>query len=65
MTDAIPEPLLLKPIEAADVLRVGRSKIYELIAEGAIPTVQVGKRTRIPLEALRAWIRDGMTHRLS
>jgi len=41
------------------MLGVGRSKLYELIAEGDIPTVRVGSRVRIPVEDLRAWIRDG------
>ena len=66
MNDTTPERLLLRPTEAADVLGVGRSKIYELIAEGLIPTVQVGSRLRIPLEELRNWIRQetgkGGTH---
>ena len=61
MSDALIERLLLRPAEAADVLGVGRSKVYELIAEGAIPTVKVGSRTRIPVDDLRAWIRDGAT----
>ena len=48
--------LLLRPAEAAEVLGVGRSKLYELIADGVIPTVQVGHRMRVPVSALRAWI---------
>lgn len=58
MNDATPERLLLRPTEAAEVLGVGNSKVYELIAEGTIPTVKVGSRVRIPVEGLRAWIRD-------
>ncbi len=69
MNDTTPERLLLRPTEAAEVLGVGNSKIYELIAEGVIPTVQVGRRLRIPLEALRNWIRQetgkGGTHDVS
>ena len=69
MTDATPERLLLRPTEAADVLGIGNSKLYELIAAGVIPTVRVGSRLRVPLEALRHWIRQeterGETHDVS
>ncbi len=48
--------LLLRPDEVADLLGIGRSKTYELIAAGDLPAVRVGKRYRIPAEALRAWV---------
>ena len=38
------------------MLGVGRSKLYELITDGVIPTVQVGRRMRVPVNALREWI---------
>lgn len=47
------EPLLLKPAEAALLLGVGRSKLYELIANGVIPSVVLGPRcTRVPRQAI-------------
>ena len=49
--------LVLSPEEAARELSVSRSKVYELIASGGLPTILVGKRHRIPLGALKAWIR--------
>ena len=51
------EKLLLRPHEAAEALGLCRSKVYELIASGAIPSITIGKSRRIPLEALRAWVR--------
>jgi prophage regulatory protein len=48
--------LLLKPVEAAELLGIGRSKAYELLAQGALPTVRIGKSVRIPAEELRKWI---------
>jgi excisionase family DNA binding protein len=48
--------LLLRPIEVAETLGVGRSKAYELIACGAIPSIRIGGSVRVPSEALRAWI---------
>ena len=50
------EQLLLRPIEAAEVLGIGRSKIYELIAAGHVPSIRIGGSQRIPAEALRRWI---------
>ena len=47
------EKLLLTPREAADVLGIGRSKLYELLQAGQIPSVRIGKCRRIPATALR------------
>ena len=60
MADRGSNRLLLRPMEAAELLGVGRSKLYELIADGNIPTVHIGKRLRIPVEELKAWIQDGI-----
>jgi excisionase family DNA binding protein len=46
------EKLLLKPEEAAEVLSIGRSKIYELIGTGELASVRIGASRRIPAEAL-------------
>ncbi len=49
------EKLLLKPSEAAEVIGVGRTRIYELLRANAIPSRRVGKSIRIAVTALRAW----------
>ncbi len=46
------ERLLLKPEEAAEVLSIGRSKVYELIGTGELASVRIGASRRIPAEAL-------------
>jgi excisionase family DNA binding protein len=51
------EPLLLRVDEAAKLLQVGRNKVYELVASGAIPSLHIGRQLRIPMEGLREWIR--------
>ena len=38
--------------EAANAISIGRSKLYELIAEGRIETRKIGKRTVIPAASL-------------
>jgi excisionase family DNA binding protein len=48
--------LLLKPAEAADLIGVGRSKIYALLATGELPSVRVGASVRVPATALRSWV---------
>jgi excisionase family DNA binding protein len=50
------DKLLLKPQEAAETLGVSRSKAYELIAAGTIPSIRVGCSVRVPVAALREWI---------
>ena len=52
------EKLLAKPTEAADAIGVGRSKIYELIASGTVPSVRIGRSVRVPVEALRKWVEE-------
>jgi excisionase family DNA binding protein len=50
------EPLLLKPIDVAHLLGVSKSKVYELLATGNLPSVRIGKSIRISTQELRAWI---------
>jgi excisionase family DNA binding protein len=51
------EKLLLRPQECAQALGLGRSKVYELIANGELPSITIGRSRRIPLDALREWVR--------
>ncbi len=48
--------LLLRPPEVAEALGIGRSKAYELIAAGTIPSIRIGGSVRVPVEKLRQWI---------
>jgi excisionase family DNA binding protein len=50
------ERLLLRPAEAAIALGVSRSKIYELLSRGALPSVRLGGSIRVPEVQLREWI---------
>ena len=54
--------LLLTPEEAADVLGVGRTKLYELMGEGLIESVRIGGSRRVPVAAIDRfveWLRGG------
>ena len=48
--------LALRVGEAAIALGVSRSKAYELISEGKIPSVKIGGCVRVPVDALRSLI---------
>ncbi len=50
------DPLLLRIDEAARLCGIGRSKMYELVAEGTVPSITIGRARRIPLDRLRHWI---------
>lgn len=50
------EKLLLTPEEAAQVLNVGRSTVYDLMRLQVLSSVTIGKRRRIPAEALRFYV---------
>jgi excisionase family DNA binding protein len=52
------ETLMLRPTEAAAAIGIGRSKVYELLASGELPSVRIGASVRVPVAALRDWI-DG------
>lgn len=41
--------------EAAEFLAVGITKIYDLIANGFLPSIQVGRSRRIPKNGLRQY----------
>ena len=52
--------LLLTVPEAARALSISRSKLYELLASGAIRSVRIDGSRRIPLDALTAYINSLM-----
>jgi excisionase family DNA binding protein len=52
-----PEKLLFRVEEAArDVLGIGRSKAFDLIASGELPSVQIGRSRRITRTALEDYV---------
>lgn len=48
--------LLLTIPEAAERLGIGRSTAYELIAEGRLETVHIGRACRVPVDGLRRFV---------
>ncbi|WP_426386933.1 helix-turn-helix domain-containing protein [Sphingobium sp. R-21] len=52
-----PEPICVRVNEAARMIGVGRTKLYELIAAGEVKTVKLGKATRITTASLHDLVR--------
>lgn len=51
-----PEPLLLTVVAAGRLLAVGRTTVYELIKNGELPTVHIGRSCRVPAEAVADYV---------
>jgi len=52
---------LLNTSEAARYLRLGERKLYELVAEGAIPCTKMTGKWLFPRDELDRWLRSGLT----
>jgi excisionase family DNA binding protein len=50
------EPLQVKPAEAAKIMRVAISTIYEMLNRGELEYTEWGRSRFIPMDSLRAWI---------
>ena len=49
------EKLMLRPKEAAELLGLGRTRFYQLVRAGTVPSCHIGKAIRIPVAALKEW----------
>jgi excisionase family DNA binding protein len=59
------EPLLVRVEDAARILSLSRSKVYEMLDRGELPSVRAGSARRIPLAALHAWVAANLEHGVS
>ncbi|MDP9334277.1 MAG: helix-turn-helix domain-containing protein [Actinomycetota bacterium] len=48
--------LLLTMIDAARVLSIRRTTMYELVDTGEIDVVHIGRSVRVPVDALHAFV---------
>lgn len=51
-----PCPITVRIPEACRITGIGRSKLYELIKAGDIPTIKVGSMTLVPLKGLEGFL---------
>ena len=49
-------PLTLNAREAAEVLRISKSKVYELARTESFPAIRIGNRVVIPRDKLIQWM---------
>ena len=54
--DRIMEPLTVTVAGARNALGIGTTKIYELIGEGHLQTVKIGRRTLIRIDSIHALV---------
>lgn len=52
------ERLMVTVEEAAECLGIGRSAVYDLMRLGHLPSVKIGRSRRVPVEALRTYVRQ-------
>jgi excisionase family DNA binding protein len=48
----------LKVPEVAEELRIARSRAYELVANGTIPAVKIGRSVRVSRKELERWLEE-------
>jgi excisionase family DNA binding protein len=53
---ATPIPQLLTIVDAARLLGISRSKLYELLADGELASVRIGRTRRIAVSALEEFV---------
>jgi excisionase family DNA binding protein len=50
--------LLYSPAEAAEVLGIGRTKVFALVGAGTLFSIRIGVLRRIPVTAVDAYLAD-------
>lgn len=50
------EPVTVTIDGAEKALSIGKTKLYELIAEGRLKTVKIGRRTLVTTDSIRALV---------
>lgn len=61
MTDDDRDDVLLTAEEAADLLRLNRNTLYELVREGQVPALRLGRSLRFHRGRLLDFARRGNT----
>ncbi|ABG04870.1 phage transcriptional regulator, AlpA [Rubrobacter xylanophilus DSM 9941] len=48
----------LKVPEVAEYLQIGRTRAYELVGSGEIPSVRIGRSLRVSRRELERWLEE-------
>jgi len=57
--EVAPTKLLLTLPEASHVLAISRSKLYDLLNSGHLPSVHIGRSRRVRVEDLENFVKNG------
>jgi len=52
------DKLLLTLDEVFETLQISRSKGFQMISAGILPSIKIGRLRRVPVDTLRAWIQQ-------
>lgn len=55
-SNARPAKLLMTPEEAAQILSITRTRVYQLMRRGTLRSVKIGKARRVAVAALEAFV---------
>ena len=61
-TSQQPKPstkMTLSVNEAAELIGISRPKVYDLLRDGTLPSIHVGKKIVIPRQAVIDWLSEG------
>lgn len=50
------DPLAVSPAHAARLIGIGRTKLYEALGSGSLPSFKIGTRRLIRMTALNDWL---------
>jgi excisionase family DNA binding protein len=53
-----PEPLLYTVEDVCWHTRLSRARVYQLIADGSLPSLTIGKSRRVLADDLRRWLAE-------
>lgn len=54
-------PIAVSPVEAARLAGVGRTTLYAALAKGDLPSIKIGTRRLIRVDAIREWLASNET----
>jgi excisionase family DNA binding protein len=50
--------LLVRPEGVEELLDLPRTRVRNMLRDGELPSIRVGRSVRVPVEALREWIKQ-------
>jgi excisionase family DNA binding protein len=54
--------LLLDSRSVAELLGLGRTKVFQMMASGELPVIRIGRCVRVPRSALESWVAAQTEH---